>query len=183
MLYLQISIHFMKILIQILILFISINFFGQTENLNSGKYHPAKEIFENKYKRMTFGKFLPSQIIVSDNKVSFNITKSFEFSEKSNQLTKLILTSGLLDPYEINGSYQLTISTIDELNLLNPNPHTRRFKFWIYYSNSKNPLINSINPHEYYFELQNKNANENTKLTDFIKGAELTFLTFGTIVI
>ena len=173
----------MKTLIQILIFFISLNFFGQTENINSGKYHPAKEIFETKYKIMTFGKFLPSQIIVTDNKVTFNITKSFEFSEKSNKLTKLILTSGLLDPYEINGSNQLTISTIDELYLLNPNPQTRRFKFWIYYLNSKNPLLNSVNPSEYYFELQNENADENTTSTDFIKGAELTFLTFGTIVI
>ncbi|WP_417429834.1 hypothetical protein [Halpernia sp.] len=173
----------MKTLIQILIFFISLNFFGQTENINSGKYHPAKEIFETKYKKMTFGKFLPSQIIVTDNKVSFNITKSFEFSEKSNQLTKLILTSGLLDPYEINGSYQLTISIIDELYLLNPNPQTRRFKFWIYNSNSKNSFLNSVNPSEYYFELQNENADENTTLADFIKGAQLTFLTFGTIVI
>ena len=163
--------------------FISLNFFGQTEKINSGKYHPAKEIFETKYKKMTFGKFLPSQIIVTDNRVTFNITKSFEFSEKSNQLTKLILTSGLLDPYEINGSNQLAISIIDELSLLNPNSQTRRFKFWIYYSNSKNPLLNSVNPHEYYFELQNKNADENTNLLDFIKGAELTFMTFGTIVI
>ncbi len=173
----------MKTVIQIIVFLISLNIFGQNENINSGKYHPAKEVFEKQYKRMTFQKFLPSQIKRTENKVTFNLIKSFEFSNKSSDLTKLVLTSGLLDPYEINGSYNLQISIIDELILLNPNPQTKRFKFWIWYSASENSLLNVANPHEYYFELQNENADEKTKIEDFIKGAELTFLTFGTIII
>lgn len=173
----------MRAFLQILIILIPLNIFSQAENINSGKYYPAKEVFENNYKKMTFQKFHPSQIKIYNNKVTFNLVKSFEFSEKSNNVTKLILCSGLLDPYQINGSNNLKISIIDELPLLNPNPQTKRFKFWIWYSASENPLLNVANPHEYYFELQNKNADEKTSMEDFIKSAELTFLTFGTIII
>lgn len=44
-------------------------------------------------------------------------------------------------------------------------------------------MVGLANPSEYYFELQNENADENTSNKDFINGAKLTFLKFGTIVI
>jgi len=110
--------------------------------------------------------------------------KSIKFDEHSNETTKLILCTGLLDPYLINGSLNLTISIIDELVLLNPNPRTKRYKFWIYKTATENSFfLISLNPSEYYFELQNENANKNTINEDFINGAKLTFLKFGTIII
>ena len=174
----------MKIVIQtIFLILIPLNIFAQTENINTGKYHPAKKIFETKYQKKDYTKYLKSQIKIYDNKVVFNDLKYFEFSERSNEITKIILTSGLLNPYEINGSQNLTISIITELPLLNPNAQTKRFKFWIYPKQSKNALVNMINPSEYYFELQNENANEETSFQEFVNGAKLTFLTFGTIII
>jgi len=174
----------MKVLIKIIfaILF-PLNVFGQTEDINAGKYHPAKEIFETKYEKKEYHKFLKSQIIIEENKVILSTTKSIEFSENSDSKTKLILMNGLLDPYEINRSYKLRISSITELPLLNPNPQTKRFKFWIFYKEDKNALVNSINPHEYYFELQNENSNEKTSFEDFVNGAKLTFLKLGGIII
>jgi len=162
---------------------VPLNIFAQTENINSGKYHPAKEVFENKYQVKEYQKYLKSQITIYKNKVLFNDLKYFEFNEESSETTKLILTSGLLNPYEINGSQNLTISIITELPLLNPNAQTKRFKFWIYHPKTDNPLTNRVNPDEYYFELQNDKANDQTSFKDFLEGSKLTFLTFGTIVI
>ena len=174
----------MKTTIQIIFLIlIPLNIFAQTENINSGKYHPAKEIFEKHYEKSEYPKFAKSQIKVEKNKVILSDIKSIEFNENSDEKTKLILKSGLLDPYLINGSYNLKIGWIDELTLLNPNPQTKRFKFWIFYSGNKNPLLNSVNPHEYYIELYNENANENSNFENFVKDAKLTFLKYGGITI
>jgi len=161
-----------------------LNFFGQTDNINSGKYHPAKEIFESNYQKQEFARFSRNQIKIENNTVFLGEIKSIQFDEYSNETTKLILCSGLLDPYLINGSLNLTISIIDELVLLNPNPRTKRYKFWIYKTATENSFfLNSLNPREYYFELQNENADENTTNEDFINGAKLTFFKFGTIVL
>ena len=160
------------------------NIFGQTENINSGKYHQAKEVFENNYQKQELAKFSKNQIKIKNNTVFLGEIKSIKFDEQSNANTKLILCNGLLDPYLINGSFNLTISIIDELVLLNPNPRTKRYKFWIYNSSKNNSLMVGLaNPNEYYFELQNEDADENTTNEDFINGAKLTFLKFGTIII
>ena len=160
-----------------------LNIFGQTENMNSGKYHPAKEVFEKEYKKHEYSKFSKNQIQIEKNKVLLAGIKSIEFTEKSSETTKLILSNGLLDPYLINGSFNLIISIIDELVLLSPNPRTKRYKFWIYNSSKNSLMVGLANPSEYYFELQNDDADENTSNEDFINGAKLTFLKFGTIVI
>ena len=44
-------------------------------------------------------------------------------------------------------------------------------------------MVGLANPNEYYFELQNEDADENRTNEDFINGAKLTFLKFGTIII
>jgi hypothetical protein len=176
--------HFMKNIIKFIFsILIPLNVFAQAENINSAKYHPAKEVFEKKHEVRAYRKYLKSQILIYKNKVLFNDLKYFEFNEQSSETTKLILTSGLLNPYEINGSQNLTISEITELPLLNPNAQTKRFSFWIYQAKTGNPLTNTVNPVEYYFELQNDNANKQTSFKEFVEGSKLTFLTFGTIII
>ncbi len=183
--------HFMKTFIQTIFLFlIPLNIFAQNENINSGKYHPAKEIFEKKYKKTDYPKFTKAQIKLESNKVVLNNTKTIEYFEKLDSKYRIILENGLLDPYEINKSFYVKLTAFDELKLLNPNSQTKRFKFWIFPTkvNSEQTdfeklLSSRINPDEYYFELTNENANENTSYEDFISGAKLTFLTFGTIII
>ena len=145
----------------LLLLLIPLNTFGQTK----------------------FVKFPKSQIKVENNKIILNNLKSIEFSENSNSLTKLILSNGLLDPYEINGSYNLKISTITEIKESIPNPKNKKFDFWIFYSGNENPLLNSVNPHEYSFELQNENATTNTSIENFIEGAKLTFIKYNGIIL
>lgn len=181
----------MKTVIQtILLILIPFNIFAQSENINSGKYHPAKEMFKKKYKKTDYSKFTESQIKIEANKVILNNTKTIEFTEKLDYKYKLIIQNGLLDPYEINKSSYLKLASFDELILLNPNSQTKRFKFWIFPTKTNSNLTDfekllssRVNPDEYYFELTNENANENTNYEDFIKGAKLTFLIFGTIII
>ena len=174
----------MKTVIQTIFVFlIPLNIFAQIENINSGKYYPAKQIFEKEYKKTEYPKFSKSKISVEKNKVIFNKIKSIEFNENSDEKTKLILKSGFLDPYLIDRSYNLKIGWIDELTLLNPNPQTKRFKFWIFYTGNKNLLLNSANPHEYYFELYNEDADENTTFEIFVDDAKLTFLKGGGIIL
>ena len=167
----------------LLLIIFPLNIFGQTENINSGKYHPAKEIFEKEYHKQEFAKISRNQIRIENNTVFLGEIKSIEFSKDSSKTTKLILGNGLLDPYFINGSFKLEISIINELVLLNPNPQSKRYSFWIYKSAKDNLfLTNDLNIYQYYFELQNEKADENTSNEDFINGAKLTFFKSGGIV-
>ncbi|OWR14137.1 hypothetical protein [Chryseobacterium sp. VAUSW3] len=171
------------VILKIILIIIPVFIFGQAENIDSGKYYPAKEIFETKYEKEHYPKFLKSQIKTVGNKVILGEMKSLEFNDQSNEKTKIILKSGLLDPYWINGSYHLKIGWIDELTLLNPNSQTKRFKFWIFYTGHKNPLLNSVNPHEYYLEFYNAKATENTTFINFMENAHLTLIKYGGIIL
>ncbi|MBT2619747.1 hypothetical protein [Chryseobacterium sp. ISL-6] len=180
-----------KILIIFLIMTSMAGLFGQTENIENRKYHTSKEQFEKKYVRQEYEKYLKSQIKVEKNKVVIDVVKSIEFSENLDKRFKLIFENGLIDPTKVNGNYVLRISSIDELILLNPNPQTKRFSFWIFpqkgISGSENSVENMLkgraNPDEYYFELQNENADENTSFEKFIEGAKLTYLAYGGVII
>jgi len=182
----------MKKQLVIFFIIISINkFFGQTENIENGKYHLAKEHFETKYVKQENKKYLQSQIKVEKNRVIINVVKSIEFSENLEKRFKLIFENGLVDPARVNDDYVLRISSLDELILLNPNPQTKRFKFWIFPQKKmsvnnksvKYMLQGRANPDEYYFELQNNNADENTSFEEFVRGAKLTYLAYGAIVL
>ena len=159
------------------------NIFGQTENINTGKYHPAKEFFETKYEKKSYIKIPNSQIKVEKDRIVFNNVRTLAFDTDIDVKAKLILSSGLLNPYDINGSFNLRISAITELPLLNPNFKIKRYKFWIFSIADNSDDIILANPTEYYFELQNENAEVNTTFEEFISNAKLTFLIKGGIIL
>jgi hypothetical protein len=182
----------MKNLFTIFFIIISvINVFGQTENIESGKYHPAKEHFETEYVKQEYSKYSKSQIRIEKNKVIIDVVKNIEFPDDIDGKFKLIFENGLIDPMRVDGSVSLKVSSIDELTLLNPNPQTKRFKFWVFPQNTSSMnkgtfdymMQNRANPDEYYFELHNESADENTNFKEFIEGAELTYLAYGGIII
>ncbi|MFN1218950.1 hypothetical protein ACKW6Q_18435 [Chryseobacterium kwangjuense] len=181
----------MKNLLTILfITFFSVKGIAQTENINSGKYHSAKEHFETKYKKQEYSKYPKFQIRLENDRVIIGSVKIIEFSRDLEGKFKIILENGLLDPMKINGNPVLKISNMDELALLNPNPQTKRFKFWIFAQNKSLEkgtleylLVGGANPYEYYFEIQNENADENTSFKEFVEGAKLTYLAYGGIII
>lgn len=181
----------MKGLLTILyIIFFHVNGNAQTENINSGKYHPAKEHFETKYQKQEYPKYLRSQIKLEKDRIIIDVVKVVWFSERLDERFKLIFENGLLDPMKINGSPILVIANMDELPLLSTNSQTKRFKFWIFPQNKPLEkdseeyfLRGRLNPDEYYFELQNKNADEKTSFKEFVEGARLTYLAYGGIII
>ena len=178
-----------KIFISSLMLLFFIKGKGQTEDINSGKYYSAKEHFETQYIKQGYSRYLKSQIKIENNKVIINVVYHIEFPENLDNKFKLILGSGLLYPMVINRSPMVKISMMDELPLLDINPKTKRFKFWVFRNNEtlQNGIVEKIgdssNPEEYYFELYNENADTNTSFNDFVEGAKLTYIGYGGIII
>lgn len=174
----------MRSLLALLFFLFNLNLFGQSENKSKSENLLAKEVFETKYTEGKYYKYPSSKIrLVGNNKVYIDTVKLIEFDESLNENFKLIITSGLLDPEQINNSIHINICCFHELTSINPDSQTKRFSFWVFPEKTNNPSTNILNPFEYYIELKNNNANSNTSLKEFIKGAYLSFIIFGTIVI
>lgn len=161
---------------------------AQNENINSGKYNGAKQHFETLYQEQKYYQFSESQIQVDNNKVILNKLQSIIYPKDIDKKLKLIFESGLLEPMQIIKNPHLVISGIDELPLLNPNYQTKRFSFIVFKkelgiedNDLTKTLIGKANPYIYYFEIQNKKADENTSFEDFVKDASLTYLGHGGI--
>ncbi|MEO8517481.1 MAG: hypothetical protein ABI426_12075 [Flavobacterium sp.] len=78
--------------------------------------------------------------------------------------------------YNYSRNDSLRISNFKEAPFLSNSSKTKRFTFWYYRKGSMNPQV-------YYIELINEEATKKTDLEDFIKGAELTFVNAGGIII
>ena len=163
---------------------------AQREDINSGKYNGAKEHFETEYQYQDYSKFSKSQIQIDGNKVVLDRLQSIVYPKDTDKNLKLIFENGLLDPMQIVQHPHLVVSGIDELPLLNPNPQTKRFSFIVFRNNVQiggneltQTLVGSLNPDIYFFEIQNKKADENTSFEDFIKDANLTYLGHGGILL
>jgi hypothetical protein len=78
--------------------------------------------------------------------------------------------------YNLLRNDSLSICCFEELEKLNPNSQTKRFKFWLY-----RPEL--LNPTEYYIEFYNDKATKDTVIEDFIKKSKITFFYQGTIII
>jgi hypothetical protein len=192
----------MKKVLKIIILLFSFGtIFGQSENLNQTKYQFAKKVFEKEYLKTTYEKFGGKIIIENETKIKYD-EKTLNIPNLNAEF-KSIFTKGIFYPNIVTGNKiaeiktkieldkmttqekvfynmirtdSLTIGNFDELKLLNPNCQTKRFLIWIYRKGMANPT-------EWYFEIQNKKANEKTTLTEFMENAELTFIKKGTIII
>ena len=192
----------MNKLSKIILLFFSFGtIFSQEENLYQTKYQFAKNVFEKEYVKTTYQKFIGKIVIENETTIKYD-EKTLNIPNINAEF-KLIFTNGIFYPNIVTGNqiaetktkdeldkmntnekvfYNLTrtdylsIGNFTELKLLNPNYQTKRFLIWIFRKGM-------VNPTEWYFEIQNKKANEKTKLIEFINCAELTFIKKGTIII
>ncbi|MBW8359392.1 MAG: hypothetical protein K0M63_06265 [Weeksellaceae bacterium] len=147
--------------------------------------------FNHKYKKERYHKY-PEKITFDKNCYSFE-TQVICGDESAE--VKEILQNGILNPhiYKIYHTKKffsdnkhlnkkqyrndlnflekdtIGISNLVELTYLNINHKRKRFRFWSYEKPFASPLL-------YFLELTNKNARKDTKLTDFIKGAKLTYI-------
>ncbi|RZK54777.1 MAG: hypothetical protein EOO91_15310 [Pedobacter sp.] len=100
------------------------------------------------------------------NKINLASTKKVRKPKKSN--------STVLD--NLLGTNNLSFSNFEELYYLEDSFNKKRFTFWLSRKRIMNPTV-------YYFELTNDIATKETSIEDFIKGAKLTVLREGEVVI
>lgn len=74
------------------------------------------------------------------------------------------------------GTDNLSFSNFEELYYLEDSFNKKRFTFWLSRKRIMNPTV-------YYFELTNDIATKETSIVDFIKGAKLTVLREGEVII
>jgi len=112
----------------------------------------------------TLGIFYP-QIITGDS----------VYKKKSeDELSKMTITQKVF--YNMTKNDTLFIGELEELKFLSKDPTIKRFRFWEYRKGFANPVV-------YFFELTNSSADKTTSLELFIKGASLSFVKKGGIII
>lgn len=100
------------------------------------------------------------------NKIDLKPTKKPRKPKKSNSTV-------LVDFF---GTDNLSFGNFEELYYLEDTFNKKRFTFWLSRKNLMNPTV-------YYFELTNDIATKETSIEDFIKGANLTVLREGEVII
>ncbi|WP_415327527.1 hypothetical protein [Chryseobacterium sp. MMS23-Vi53] len=188
----------MKILYTIsLSLFLSANIFGQKTEKLSPRDKAVVEHFKTDYKKKNYKKFSGNIVTAKDNQVMFD--SKIAFYDKSDKITQNILKQGLVypqlltdfqidkfenedndrtqkrfvrlqknwkDSFDVNN---IKLSNGTELTFLSSDPKVKRFRITCKDPKFPNNII-------YYFELTNKNAEQNTSLEDFIKNSKLTYI-------
>lgn len=173
--------------------------FGQTDN--EVKYQFAKDVFNSKeYVKGNYDRFYGQIDSIDANTFRLG-EKILKIEAGNNELRKLI-GIGVFNADEIFGKettkktkteidslsqnqkvfFNLTrndsiaICCFEPLEKLDPNPQTKRFKFWIMRAGATNPT-------EYYIELYNEKATKETKLSEFIENSKMSFYYKGTLII
>ncbi len=134
----------------------------------------VKKLFKEEYKKQSFQKFSGKIDLFNKNTYRFN-TLTLEVSYTPVEL-RTIFSLGLLYPTLMGGEDSLKITDLQELKYLESTPTYKRFSFWLF-----RPWL--ANPQVYYIELTNESATKETDLIRFIRGAKLTFLRAGGIII
>lgn len=80
------------------------------------------------------------------------------------------------DSSPVNSIDTLFISNLEEIHYIEKNSKSKRFSFYLFDNKSASPVL-------YVMELTNNNAYKDQPLSDFIKGAHLTFINQVTILI
>ena len=171
------------------------------EFINQGEQEDywAEKLFEENYTKQYYKKFTGDIIVIDETKIRFgNKILQANFSPE----LKSIFTQGIFYPHIITGDSvspkktdeeirkmtgvqrmfytmtqndTLTIGEFEELKFLSTSPTVKRYRFWEYRKWSTNPQI-------YFIELTNTTADKSTDLATFIKGATLTFVKDGCII-
>lgn len=176
-------------------------FIVRTEFANQGEQENywAEKFFYEKYTKEHYKKFTGDIIVIDKNHIRFGnkilqayfppefksiftrgifypqvITgDSVAVKKSEEELSKM--TDGQRSFYNMAQNDTLAIGEFEELKFLNTNPAIKRFRFWEYRKWSLNPQV-------YFIELTNTAADKTTDLATFIKGATLTFVKGGWII-
>lgn len=159
----------------ILLLALTIQVFGQEAEpkfatAGEAEAYRARQFFKTDYKKEKRERYKGKITRLDKTTYKYDTVTLRVFDIEDELLA--IFDNGLLSPTG-HGS---TISNIEELTDLNPNPTVRRFKYILH-------LRKIANPHVFFFELTNEKANSKTKAKEFIEGATTTFYKWGWVMI
>lgn len=176
-------------------------FIVRTEFANQGEQEDywAEKFFYESYIKETYKRFTGNIAVIDENNILFgNKILQGDFSPE----LKEIFIRGIFYPQVITGDAvaakkteeeinkmteqeklfytmaqndTLSIGNFEELEFLSKKSTTKRFRFWEYRKWSANPQV-------YFIELTNMAANKSTDMASFIKGATLTFVKYGWVV-
>jgi hypothetical protein len=190
---------FMKTLLTIALTVCFNYLFGQ--NSEDNRYYLPTGVFKSEiYKAERHPKFDGEIKKVGNNYYKFGDKKLKISLEDSTMLT--IFQTGIFNPdivfgketthkeqtdldtmsqnqrafYNLVRNDSLSICCFEQLERLNPNAQTKRFRFWVF-------KIGVANPTEYYLEFQNDKATKKTTLKKFLESSIMTFYYKGTLII
>ena len=174
----------------------------RTQFANQGEQEDywAEKLFYEKYKKENYKRFAGDIKIIDKNHIRFGnkilrayfppelksifsqgifypqlIIGDSVSSKKSNEeISKM--TDGQKFFYNMTQNDTLVIGEFEELKFLSTSPTIKRFRFWEYRKWSANPQV-------HFIELTNTTAEKSTDLATFIKGAALTFVKDGWIIL
>ena len=176
-------------------------FVVRTQFANQGEqedYWAEKHFYEN-YKKETYKRFAGDIKVIDKNHIRFGnkilrgcfppelesiftqgifypqiITGDSVAPKKSNEeISKM--TDGQRVFYNMAQNDTLVIGEFEELKFLSKSPTIKRFRYWEYRKGFANPQV-------YFIELTNTTADKSTDMETFIKGATLTFVKDGWII-
>jgi|SRR5689334_4847272 len=176
-------------------------FVVRTQFANQGEQEDywAEKLFYEKYKKETYKRFAGDINVIDKNHIKFGnkilqgyfppelksiftqgifypqiITGDTVAPKKSNEeINKM--TDGQRVFYKMTQNDTLVIGEFEELKFLSKSPTIKRFRYWEYRKWSANPQV-------YFIELTNAAADKSTDMETFIKGATLTFVKDGWII-
>jgi hypothetical protein len=160
----------------------------------------AEKLFEEKYTKQNYKKFVGDIVVIDKNSIRFGnkVLRAYFSPEFKSIFTQgifypQVITGDSVSPkktdeetrnmtqaqrffYNISQNDTLNIGEFEELKFLSTSPSVKRFRFWEYRKGFANPQV-------YFIELTNTTADKSTDSETFIKGATLTFVKDGWIII
>ncbi len=148
------------------------------ENQGEQENYWAEKFFHEEYKKGNYQKY--GNHVKVENNTTFKFDSTVIHLVEDSKDLGSIFKLGILFPhlfiYNRTGRDTLKIGSIEELQFFKLPPTRKRFRLWFYKKGFANPTV-------YLFELTNELASPLTDLETFIKGASLTFVKHGWVII
>ncbi|MHB8208210.1 hypothetical protein [Mucilaginibacter sp.] len=141
------------------------------ENQGEQEDYWDKKFFDDNYKKEIFKRYI-GDIQTDGDTIRYS---NDMISLGDHSALRLIFTSGLIYPKLFN-YYKLSVGNVEEKSPINHSVKIKRFQLWAFLPKMANPTV-------YVFELTNKRATKDTPISEFIKGAQLTFFKEGWIIV
>ncbi len=147
------------------------------KNQGEAEDYYTRQAFRKEYKSMSFEPYTGEiQVYKSEQEINFRFDSALLIINKIDSLFLPLFMSKLIQPAYIGcnslSGHSIGIEELKNLETM----HRKRFKLYVWQPNFFNPQVVLI-------EITNTAINKNAELSEFIKGADLTFVYLGWIII